>query len=150
MHKTTCSWATIISLIRAIDRMLCNWDGDILTCRPELVKRIDVQEIMTRNWWFKFFAMIGAIDRWLCSWRPWLTLRAEPLLIQQPPLSIFHLSSTYTKHSCFYGRDIWIFSSVRSSNSHPDLLVIHHPSTPLFQIPPVHDTGLSLSESLQL
>ena len=37
-------------------------------------------------------------------------------------------------------------SSVRSSNSHPDLLVIH----PLFQITPVLNTGLSLSEPLQL
>ena len=42
-----------------------------------------------------------------------------------------------------------IVSSVRSSNSHPDLLVIqqHHP---LFQITPVLNTGLSLSEPLQL
>ena len=39
-----------------------------------------------------------------------------------------------------------IFSTVRSSNSHPDLLVI----TPLFQIIPVLNTGLSLSEPLQL
>ena len=45
----------------------------------------------------------------------------------------------------------YIISSVRSSNSHPDLLVIqqqhHHP---LFQITPVLNTGLSLSEPLQL
>ena len=40
-------------------------------------------------------------------------------------------------------------SSVRSSHSHPDLLVMHHP-TPLFQITPVLNTGLSLSEPLQL
>ena len=39
-------------------------------------------------------------------------------------------------------------SSVRSSNSHPDLLVIT--TTPLFQITPVLNTGLSLSEPLQL
>ena len=38
-----------------------------------------------------------------------------------------------------------IISSVRSSNSHPDLLL-----TPLFQITPVLNTGLSLSEPLQL
>ena len=38
-------------------------------------------------------------------------------------------------------------SSVRSSNSHPDLIVI---STPLFQITTVLDTGLSLSEPTQL
>ena len=37
-------------------------------------------------------------------------------------------------------------SSVRSSNSHPDLLLIHL----LFQITPVLNTGLSLSEPLQL
>ena len=42
-----------------------------------------------------------------------------------------------------------IFSSVRSSNSHSDLLVIHHPN-PLFQITPVLNTGLSFSEPLQL
>ena len=40
-------------------------------------------------------------------------------------------------------------SSVRSSYSHPDLLLTHHP-TPLFQITPVLNTGLSLSEPLQL
>ena len=41
-------------------------------------------------------------------------------------------------------------SSVRSSNSHPDLLVINTTTTPLFQITPVLNTGLSLSEPLQL
>ena len=40
-------------------------------------------------------------------------------------------------------------SSVRSSSSHPDLLLIHH-HHPLFQITPVLNTGLSLSEPLQL
>ena len=40
-------------------------------------------------------------------------------------------------------------SSVRSSNSHPGLLLIHHPP-PLFQITLVLNTGLSLSEPLQL
>ena len=40
-----------------------------------------------------------------------------------------------------------IFSSVRSSNSHPDLLVTHHP---LFQITPVLNTRSKLSEPLQL
>ena len=39
-----------------------------------------------------------------------------------------------------------IISSVRSSKSHPDLLLTH----PLFQITPVLNTGLSLSEPLQL
>ena len=45
-----------------------------------------------------------------------------------------------------------IISSVRSSNSHPDLLVITSTTTttPLFQITPVLNTGLSLSEPLQL
>ena len=41
-----------------------------------------------------------------------------------------------------------LISSVRSSYSHPDLLVIT--TTPLFQITPVLNTGLSLSEPLQL
>ena len=42
-------------------------------------------------------------------------------------------------------------SSVRSSNSHPDLLVINTTTTtPLFQITPVLNTGLSLSEPLEL
>ena len=39
-----------------------------------------------------------------------------------------------------------LISSVRSSYSHPDLLLI---TTPLFQITPVLNTGLSLSEPLQ-
>ena len=42
-----------------------------------------------------------------------------------------------------------IISSVRSSYSHPDLLLITS-TTPLFQITPVLNTGLSLSEPLQL
>ena len=42
-----------------------------------------------------------------------------------------------------------IISSVRSSNSHPDLLLTHQ-QHPLFQITPVLNTGLSLSEPLQL
>ena len=46
---------------------------------------------------------------------------------------------------------ISFISSVRSSNSHPDLLVITTTTTtPLFQITPVLNTGLSLSEPLQL
>merc|ERR1711949_10687 len=53
-------------------------------------------------------------------------------------------------YHCPVGSIMAIFSSVRSSNSHPDLLVIHHPPTPLFQITPVLNTGLSLSEPLQL
>ena len=42
-----------------------------------------------------------------------------------------------------------LFSSVRSSNSHPDLPVTQQ-QHPLFQITPVLNTGLSLSERLQL
>merc|ERR1712209_30298 len=53
-------------------------------------------------------------------------------------------------YHCPVGSIMAIFSSVRSSNSHPDLLVIHPPTTPLFQITPVLNTGLSLSEPLQL
>merc|ERR1712218_761609 len=50
-------------------------------------------------------------------------------------------------YHCPVGSKMAIFSSVRSSNSHPDLFVIHQP---LFQITPVLNTGLSLSEPLQL
>merc|ERR1711952_174930 len=53
-------------------------------------------------------------------------------------------------YHCPVGSIMAIFSSVRSSYSHPDLLVIHPPTTPLFQITPVLNTGLSLSEPLQL
>merc|ERR1712016_163032 len=50
-------------------------------------------------------------------------------------------------YHCPVGSIMAIFSSVRSFNSHPDLLLIHHP---LFQITPVLNTGQSLSELLQL
>merc|ERR1711978_515058 len=53
-------------------------------------------------------------------------------------------------YHCPVGSIMAIFSSVRSSNSHPDLLLIHPPTHPLFQITPVLNTGLSLSEPLQL
>ena len=50
---------------------------------------------------------------------------------------------------CVRGRPF--ISSVRSSYSHPDLLLIHPPPHhPLFQITSVLNTGLSLSEPLQL
>merc|ERR1711923_366513 len=53
-------------------------------------------------------------------------------------------------YHCPVGGIMAIFSSVRSSYSHPDLLLIT--TTPLFQITPVLDKniGLSLSEPLQL
>ena len=53
-------------------------------------------------------------------------------------------------YHCPVGSIMAIFSSVRSSNSHPDLLLIHPTTHPLFQITPVFDTGLSLSEPIQL
>merc|ERR1711978_446102 len=51
-------------------------------------------------------------------------------------------------YHCPVGSIMAIFiSSVRSSYSHPDRLLI---TTPLFQITPVLNTGLSLSKPLQL
>merc|ERR1711923_417231 len=52
-------------------------------------------------------------------------------------------------YHCPVGSIMAIFSSVRSSYSHPDLLLTHQ-QHPLFQITPVLNTGLSLSEPLQL
>ena len=71
------------------------------------------------------------------------------------PYPNFHPILCQITNHCF---DSWysvpivitIFSSVRSSNSHPDLLLTHPTPTPLFQITPVLNTGLSLSEPLQL
>merc|ERR1712047_216695 len=45
---------------------------------------------------------------------------------------------------------VLFISSIRSSYSHPDLLLTQHHHQPLFQITPVLNTGLSLSEPLQL
>ena len=61
-------------------------------------------------------------------------------------------SYTFTVITLFKAQYVFthIISSVRSSNSNPDLLLIHPPTTPLFQITPVLNTGLSLSEPLQL
>merc|ERR1711978_854278 len=49
-------------------------------------------------------------------------------------------------YHCPVGSIMAIFSSVRSSKSHPDLLLTH----PLFQITLVLNTGLSLFEPQQL
>ena len=58
-------------------------------------------------------------------------------------------STGWPDHPHYFSRQlIIVISSVRSSYSHPDLLVIQH--HPLFQITPVLNTGLSLSEPLQL
>ena len=46
--------------------------------------------------------------------------------------------------------DVLFVSSVRNSNSHPDLLLTQQQHHPLFQITPVLNTGLLLSEPLQL
>merc|ERR1711940_448103 len=43
-------------------------------------------------------------------------------------------------YHCPVGSIMAIFSSVRSSNSHPDLLLTHHQQHPLFQITPVLTT----------
>merc|ERR1712240_913738 len=53
-------------------------------------------------------------------------------------------------YHCPVGSIMAIFSSVRSSYSHPDLLLITTTTNPLFQITPVLNTGLTLSEPLQL
>merc|ERR1711893_239375 len=50
-------------------------------------------------------------------------------------------------YHCPVGSIMAIFSSVRSSYSHPDLLLI---TTPLFQITPVLKTGLTHFKPLQL
>merc|ERR1712067_144369 len=68
---------------------------------------------------------------------PWKTMQYPALLITAD--GAYH---------CPVGSIVAIFSSVRSSYSHPDLLLIT--TTPLFQITPVLNTGLSLSEPLQL
>ena len=67
---------------------------------------------------------------------------------------VFLFVSKYAKASSGHSILLQLYtnvfiSSVRSSNSHPDLLLIH-PPTPLFQITTVLNTGLSLSEPLQL
>ena len=51
-------------------------------------------------------------------------------------------------YHCPVGSIMAIFSSVRSSYSHPDLLVTQHQHHPLFQITPVlnNNIGVSLSE----
>ena len=73
------------------------------------------------------------------------------------PLLLISLQAEFLKRSFLVimtAAPVFVFvfvSSVRSSYSHPDLLLIHHhPTTPLFQITPVLNTGLSLSEPLQL
>ena len=67
---------------------------------------------------------------WEISWKYWL-------LICNLSISEIGASTNY----------LTFVSSVRSSYSHPYLLLTHHP---LFQITPVLNTGLSLSEPLQL
>ena len=71
--------------------------------------------------------------------------RLELSLIDFLHLQLFISFKTITSTLGF------LVSSVRSSNSHPDLLLITSTTTtPLFQITPVLNTGLSLSEPVQL
>merc|ERR1711952_210703 len=65
-----------------------------------------------------------------------------------PCNTMHHDADADGAYHCPVGSIMAIFSFVRSSYSHPDLLVIT--TTPLFQITPVLNTGLSLSEPLQL
>ena len=80
--------------------------------------------------WTGLITQVGTLldDKW-CHW----------------PLFIVNVSKAQTILNTRW----FLISSVRSSYSHPDLLVIHH-HHPLFQITPVLNTGLSLSEPLQL
>ena len=75
-------------------------------------------------------------DVWTCLRRRWARSRA---------LSGGAVSTMSSKWAEINLQNCTLFSSVRSSYSHPDLLL-----TPLFQITPVLNTGLSLSEPLQL
>ena len=81
---------------------------------------------------------------WLCCWKT-LTVVSESHFS-------FQNQSTESCTSFKDNRNALVFvSSVRSSYSHPDLLLIHHHHhQPLFQITPVLNIGLSLSEPLQL
>ena len=84
-----------------------------------------------------------------CKYNSWhLHRAARGLLFLRSHLQ--HILKTCTSTKKVFKRYSILISSVRSSNSHPDLLVIHPPTTPLFQITPVLNTGLSLSEPLQL
>ena len=67
-------------------------------------------------------------------------------------LSRSRISGLNTNHASVIYKRLYkpFVSSVRSTYSHPDLLLITTTTTPLFQITPVLNTGLSLSEPLQL
>ena len=80
------------------------------------------------------------------------------------PIPLFHYAlrpdkncdpaeEKYNRHrvqSVALSSTITFVSSVGSSYSHPDLLLTQHQHHPLFKITPVLNTGLSLSEPLQL
>ena len=99
------------------------------------------------NWWQSINSKIIYQPAFNCSW-------LNVLSICRPRYSFLLL----TIHLCVWpfntNRDyfgLWykLVSSVRSSNSHPDLLLTQQ-HQPLFQITPVLNTGLSLSGPLQL
>ena len=80
--------------------------------------------------------LVSLVVTW-CNWkmRPKMWAPHDGLLAKEGTIPIANINPM-----CLF------ISSVRSSYSHHDLLVI----TPLFQITPVLNTGLSLSEPLQL
>ena len=86
-------------------------------------------EKMSSNWWCDFVAGWLGGSAGIVVGHP-----ADTVKVVQQVLLLKSLSFPF-------------ISSVRSSNSHPDLLLTQHP---LFQITPVLNTGLSLSEPLQL
>ena len=70
--------------------------------------------------------------------------------VQRKERDIAEFNNRLGEEQASVGIVVVIVSSVRSSYSHPDLLVTQHQQHPLFQITPVLNTGLSLSEPLQL
>ena len=118
----------------------CRWEFYILICFPDLsalgVERPRSQ--MDSLWTAKPFKASLDLPLLLYSW------------FHTFPSWWYDLGSKSVNTEQMSWHELWhieFVSSVRSSYSHPDLLLIHHP---LFQITPVLNTGLSLSEPLQL
>ena len=94
------------------------------------------------------------VNQWSPRWRTRTSEdpRTSKSYFPRAPIIKIKVSGAFSKEDDKKHREVMnpaefsFISSVRSSYSHPDLLLI----TPLFQITPVLNTGLSLSEPLQL
>ena len=119
------------------------WDGDNLYCIVFILIEVRLFILYSNLYLYLYLWEETICDTTLGVAAP--IIRSAAANSYMYDIHYIHIIHIYSYIEFIYYT--YVISSVRSSYSHPDLLLTQHP---LFQITPVLNTGLSLSEPLQL